>query len=74
MINNVLLSMKIRSLSFLNRGDGKQNYFSFEKMCVCFDEWFDDCEYPELIDGKWLFKVTINGQQKILDETGNEIK
>lgn len=56
------------------KGDGKQNYFSFEKMCVCFDEWFDDCEYPELIDGKWLFKVTINGQQKILDETGNEIK
>ena len=56
------------------KGDGKQNYFSFEKMCVCFDEWFDDCEYPELIDGKWLFKVTLNGQQKILDETGNEIK
>ena len=56
------------------KGNGKQNYFSFEKMCVCFDEWFDDCEYPELIDGKWLFKVTLNGQQKILDETGNEIK
>lgn len=56
------------------KGDGRQNYFSFEKMCVCFDEWFDDCEYPELIDGKWLFKVTLNGQQKILDETGNEIK
>ena len=56
------------------KGDGKQNYFSFEKMCVCFDEWFDDCEYPELIDGKWLFKVTLNGKQKILDETGNEIK
>ncbi len=56
------------------KGNGKQNYFSFEKMCVCFDEWFDDCEYPELTDGKWLFKVTLNGQQKILDETGNEIK
>ena len=56
------------------KGDGKQNYFSFEKMCVCFDEWFDECEYPELIDGKWAFKVTVNGQQKLLDETGNEIK
>lgn len=56
------------------KGDGKQNYFSFEKMCVCFDEWFDDCEYPELIDGKWLFKVTVKGQQKFLDETGNVIK
>ena len=56
------------------KGNGKQNYFSFEKMCVCFDEWFDDCEYPELTDGKWIFKVTLNGQQKILDETGNEIK
>lgn len=53
--------------------NGKYNYFSFEKECVCFNEWFDDYDYPENIDGEWIFKVKKNGVYKILDSTGNDI-
>jgi hypothetical protein len=55
------------------KGDGKQNYFSFEKMCVCFDEWFDDCDLPDTVNGEWIFKVKDQGECKILDDTGNDI-
>ncbi len=53
--------------------EGKYNYFSFEKMGILFEKWFDDCEYPEPINGEWIFKVKDHGTSMILDEIGNDI-
>ena len=51
----------------------KFNYFSFEKMGILFERWFEDCEYPEHVNGEWIFKVKEKGTCMILDEIGNDI-
>lgn len=54
--------------------DGKMNYFSFEKMNVLFDKWFDNAgRQIEEIDGIILFRVVEDGVPKILDEQGNDV-
>ena len=53
--------------------DGKSNVFSFEKMNGYFDEWFEDCDLPDTVNGEWIFKVKDQGECKILDDTGNDI-
>ena len=53
--------------------DDKFNYFSFEIMGILFEIWFEDCEYPEYVNGEWIFKVKDQGECKILDDTGNDI-
>ena len=53
--------------------EAKKNYYSFEKMKVWFDNWFDDCEPVEEINGNLLFRVVEKGTSKILDEHGNDV-
>lgn len=53
--------------------NGKYNYYSFEKMCVLFDKWFEDCECPEFLDKEWLFKVKECGEFKIINEKGIDV-
>ena len=53
--------------------DDKFNYFSFVKMSILFERWFEDCEYPEYVNGEWIFKVKEKGTYKILDDIGNDI-
>lgn len=53
--------------------NGKYNYFSFEKKCVCFDEWFDDCDLPENVDGEWIFRVKKDGVYMAIDVAANDV-
>ena len=53
--------------------DGKFNLYSFENMCLHYDEWLEDCDCPEFINGEWLFKVKNHGICKILNAAGNDI-
>ena len=53
--------------------DGKFNLYSFENMCLHYDEWLEDCDCPEYVNGEWLFKVKNHGICKILNAAGNDI-
>lgn len=55
------------------QANGKYNYFSFEKMCVLFDKWFEDCEYPEFVNHEWRFKILDNGKWRIINKCGIDI-
>jgi hypothetical protein len=53
--------------------NGKYNYFSFEKKSFFSDEWYDDCDMPEMVNGEWILKVKINGTYKVFDIAGNDV-
>lgn len=53
--------------------NGRYNYYSFERMQVLFDKWFEDCDDSEFVNNEWLFKVKENGEYKILNIGGRNI-